>query len=115
MKYGVQRIKYVWEEDFRLDYRKNDLILLNDKSPTYLHSSGIFTSIDLSLSSINLNYDMSWSTNIIEEIRKAQILCQESEIKQINSRAPWWAAACGDFDKNDLCNLRHIENFCSAI
>ncbi|GFW16847.1 transposable element Tc1 transposase [Trichonephila clavipes] len=42
---------------------ENDLILLNDKSPTYLHSSGIFTSIDLSLASIDLNYDLSWSTN----------------------------------------------------
>ncbi|GFR22735.1 hypothetical protein TNCT_327341, partial [Trichonephila clavata] len=41
---------------------EHDLTLLNDKSPTYLHSSGIFTSIDLSLSSISLNYELSWST-----------------------------------------------------
>ncbi|GFQ92488.1 hypothetical protein TNCT_626271 [Trichonephila clavata] len=41
---------------------ENDLMLLNDKSPIYLHSSGIFTSIDLSLSSISLNYELTWST-----------------------------------------------------
>ncbi|GFR00889.1 hypothetical protein TNCT_183451 [Trichonephila clavata] len=126
---------------------ENDLMLLNDKSPTYLHSSGIFTSIDLSLSSMHLNYELSWSTNtdnfgndhlpifikykgsyrsainslrqetnwnkftnllqqklssneninmdIIEKIKKAQISSQHLKSKRINSRAPWWTAACG--------------------
>ncbi|GFS67861.1 hypothetical protein TNCV_2295201 [Trichonephila clavipes] len=138
---------------------ENDLILLNDKSPTYLHSSGISTSIDLSLETIDLNYDLSWSTNtdnigsdhfpiiinykrtnssatnnfkqktnwntfiniiqqnlnlneninidIITEIKKAQILSQEPEKKQISSRAPWWTAACGHLrakEKRKLLN-----------
>ncbi|GFX08967.1 retrovirus-related Pol polyprotein from transposon 297 [Trichonephila clavipes] len=34
-------------------------------------------------------------TDIIKEIKKAQILSQETEKKQISSRAPWWTAACG--------------------
>ncbi|GFQ68503.1 hypothetical protein TNCT_272301 [Trichonephila clavata] len=34
--------------------------------------------------------------DIIEEIKKAQISSQHLESKRINSRAPWWTAACGN-------------------
>ncbi|GFR31702.1 hypothetical protein TNCT_179741 [Trichonephila clavata] len=62
MRYKAEKIPMLLEK--RFDWiLENDLMLLNDKSPTYLHSPGIFTSIDLSLSSINLNYELSWSTN----------------------------------------------------
>jgi len=40
---------------------KNDIILLNDKTPTYFHSAnGCFTSIDLTLGSSSLFLDFSW-------------------------------------------------------
>ncbi|GFR18786.1 hypothetical protein TNCT_526691, partial [Trichonephila clavata] len=42
-----------------------------------------------------LNLDENINIDVVEEIRKAQILSQESEKNQINSRAPWWTAACG--------------------
>ncbi|GFX40229.1 hypothetical protein TNCV_4318631 [Trichonephila clavipes] len=45
--------------------------------------------------------------DIIEEIKKAQILPQESEKKkQISSRPPWWTEACGHLraEKRKLLN-----------
>ena len=41
---------------------KNDIILFNDKSRTYIHSaSGTFTSVDLTLSSPSPFLDFSWN------------------------------------------------------